>query len=86
MKDEEISELKNETNSIQIEISHIKKDLCEINKMLKLVDHAIRGNGKIGLSQRVTLIEAQHKNRIQFLTMLASLSAAAAAIISVFVK
>lgn len=86
MSNEEISQLREEYGLLNAELSHIKTDLGEVKNVVQSMDHAIRGNGKPGLSHRVGILEVANKNRVQFITLLAAICGAAAGIIALFVK
>ena len=86
MSAEEVTQLKEEHRLLKSELGHIKNDISEVRHVVKSMDHAIRGNGKIGLSERVGLLEAAQKNSVQFITLFAALCGAAAGVIALFIK
>ena len=73
-----------EAIQLREDLRHLKDEVHDTKVMVKNLDHSIRGNGKPGLLQRVSILEVAQKNRVQMLTLLASLGAAVAAIVSLF--
>lgn len=86
MSEEDFNQLKEETQFCKNELSHIKSDICDVREMMQQVDHAIRGNGQPGLSQRVSLLEAAQKSRVQIITLGAAIVGAATALASLFMR
>lgn len=86
MSEEDLNQLKEETQFCKNELTHIKTDICEVREMMQQVDHAIRGNGQPGLSQRVGLLEAAQKSRVQLITLGAAIIGAATALASLFMR